>query len=74
MTFTIPDDLASRLVKQDRSRYVARALAGKFRQQKDQFIRACELANQDPEFLAIEREFAHIPDDIAEPWTNTPAR
>jgi hypothetical protein len=31
-------------------------------------IRACEIANQDPELRQIEKEFDAITDEIPEPW------
>ncbi len=78
MTFTIPDDLASEFAKavppRERSKYLAEALAEKLREREHRFIRACEIANQDPEVLAIERELADLPDDIREPWTDASPR
>jgi hypothetical protein len=31
-------------------------------------IRACYLANQDPDVIEIEKEFDRIPDGMTEPW------
>jgi stage V sporulation protein SpoVS len=74
MTFSIPDSLASELLKsvpaRDRSKYVAEAVAARLRKQDDALIRACEIANRDVDLLAIEREFDVIGGDIAEPWVN----
>jgi mRNA interferase MazF len=47
--------------------YLAEALAEKLSERERQFIRSCKIANQDPEVLAIEREFADLPEDIQEP-------
>ena len=78
MTFTIPDDLASRFVggvpARDRSRYVADALAEKLARHDRQLIRACAAANASPAVREIEREFDALTDGIAEPWEDAPAR
>ncbi len=78
MTFTFPEELAAQFVRKvparDRSRYLTEALAQKLAQRDRQLIRACEIANHDPEVRAIEKEFDSIPAEISEPWTNTPAR
>jgi hypothetical protein len=36
-------------------------------------IRACLLANQDPDLAAIEAAWDQIDDGIEEPWTEAPA-
>lgn len=78
MTFTLPEDLARQFVRRvsarDRSRYVTEAIAAKLRERDEQLIRACEIANRDPDVLAVEREWDALPDDFAEPWTDAPAR
>ena len=78
MTFTLPDDLAEQFLKcvrsRDRSRYVSEAIAAKLRAREEQLIRACEIANRDPDVLAVEREWDALPDEIAEAWTDAPAR
>jgi hypothetical protein len=78
MTFTMPEALARQFLRcvppRERSRYVAEALAAKLRQRDLELIRACEVANQDPDILAIEREGDALRDEIAEPWTDAPAR
>ncbi len=78
MTFTLPEDLASQFVKKvrarDRSRYLAEALAHKLAERDRRLIRACEIANQDPEVRTIEKEFDAICEEIPEPWANTAAR
>jgi stage V sporulation protein SpoVS len=60
MTFTLPNDLADRFVKKvaarSRSHYLAEALAQEFQERDRQLIRACEVANCDPEAQAIEKE------------------
>ena len=71
MTFTLPEQLAARFVSRvparERSRYLSQALAEKLAAREKRFVRACEIANQDAEVLAIEREFAELPDEIMEP-------
>jgi ubiquinone biosynthesis protein UbiJ len=78
MTFTLPEDVAAKFIRRvparDRSRYVAAALAEKLTEADRQLIHACEIANQDPEVAAIEREFDALPSEIAEPWSDAPAR
>jgi len=78
MTFTIPEDLATQLLKRvparGRSRYVTEAIATRLRCRDEQLIRACEIANRDPDVLAVEQEWEMLPDEIAEPWTDAPAR
>ena len=81
MTFTIPDDLAGQLLKrvpaQDRSRYVAEAIASKLGERDRRLIHACRIANADPDIAAIEQEWEALrdkADSIAEPWDDAPAR
>ena len=80
MTFTIPEDLAGQFLKrvpaQDRSRYVTEAIAAKLREREDRLIRACEIANGQPDVLAIEQEWEalDITDPIEEPWNDAPTR
>lgn len=78
MTFTLPEDVAGLLLRRvparDRSRYVAEALAAKLREREERLIHACEIANRDPEVLAIEQAWEALPDNIAEPWSDAPAR
>ena len=78
MTFTLPEDLAMRFVKRvparDRSRYVADAIADKLAEREKRLIRACEIANQDPEIREIEKELDALTDEIVEPWDDAPAR
>ncbi len=78
MTFTLPEELAVQFVRRvparHRSRYLAEALSQKLSERDRQLIRACEIANQDPEVRAIEKEFDAISGEIAEPWSQSPAR
>lgn len=78
MTFTLPEDLARQFVRRvparDRSRYVTEAIAARLRERDERLIRACEAANRDPDVLAIEQEWDALPDDVAEPWSDAPAR
>jgi hypothetical protein len=72
MTFTLPEELArqfvSRVPAQERSRYMAEALAEKLSERERQLIRACEVANRSPEVRAIEEQLDSLPDEVAEPW------
>jgi metal-responsive CopG/Arc/MetJ family transcriptional regulator len=78
MTFTLPEDLASRFVRRvpasERSRYVAQALTEKLAEREKMLIRACEIVNRDPAVLEIEKELDALQDEIAEPWKNAPSR
>jgi ubiquinone biosynthesis protein UbiJ len=78
MTFTLPEEVASKFMRRvparDRSRYVAAALAEKLSEADRQLMRACEIANRDPEVAAIEQEFDALPSDMTEPWNDAPAR
>jgi ubiquinone biosynthesis protein UbiJ len=81
MTFTIPEDLAAQFVRrvsaQDRSRYASEAIADKLRERQDRLIRACEVANNDADVLAIEQEWDALSDKvdrIEEPWDIAPTR
>lgn len=64
MTFSLPDILADHFVRmasaRNRSRYLAEALAQKLAERDQQLIRACEVANRDPEVRTIEGEFDAI--------------
>ncbi|MDQ2899472.1 MAG: hypothetical protein M3Y07_06680 [Acidobacteriota bacterium] len=78
MTFVLPQDLAAQLIRrvpaQERSRYVAHALAARMAGREEELIRACEIANRDSEVTSIERELDGLTDEIAEPWDHAPAR
>ena len=78
MTFSIPVDLASQLLKRvparDRSRFLAKALEKSLREEEQALVRSCRLANQDPEVAAIEKEWDQIGDQIEEPWSESPQR
>jgi len=78
MTFSLPETLASnftrRVPARDRSRYVAEAIADKLAEREKRLIRACEVANQDPEVREIEQEFDALTDAMQEPWEDAPAR
>ena len=78
MTFSLPADLANRLVKRvparERSRFLAQVLEKSLREEDDALIRSCLLANQDPEVKAIEQEWDEIRDALEEPWSDAPAR
>ena len=78
MTFTLPEDLASRFLRavpsRDRSRYVTEAIAAKLQEREARLIRACEAANSAPDVRVIEEEWDALPEEIAEPWNDAPAR
>lgn len=81
MTFTLPEDLAAQLLKhvaaRDRSRYVTDAIAAKLRDREARLIRACQIANSDPDVLAIESDWDHLNDEadkMNESWDAAPAR
>ena len=78
MTFTLPNALAEQFVKKvtprNRSHYVAQALAQKLQERERELMRACEVANRDPEVLAIEKEFDAISEEFREPWSDAKAR
>ena len=78
MTFSIPQEVAQRLLRQvpprDRSKYVSAALEESLRRKEADLIRACRLANQDPEVAAIEAEMDALEERIEEPWDESPAR
>lgn len=78
MTFSLPEDLARRFLRQvpsrERSKYVSEALSARLRRQQAGLIRACQLANEDPEVAAVEAEMNALNDRIEEPWDESPAR
>lgn len=78
MTFSLPEELAQRLVRRvpsrDRSKYVSSALAERLGRQQAELIRACRLANEDPEVSAIEAEMDALEDPIEEPWHESTTR
>jgi metal-responsive CopG/Arc/MetJ family transcriptional regulator len=61
ITFTAPEELAdefaSKVPARQRSRYLADALRDKLAERDRELVRACEVANRDPEVRAIEKEF-----------------
>jgi hypothetical protein len=78
MTFSLPIELASQLVKRvparERSRFLAKVLEKSLREDDESLIRSCLSANEDPEVKAIEQEWDQIRDTIEEPWSDAPAR
>ena len=72
MTFSIPEPVASRLLRmvpsRDRSGFVADALTARLAERDLQLIRACEAANRDLDVTELEKEFDLIGDEMAEPW------
>ena len=78
MTFSLPADLASQLVKRvparERSRFLAKVLEKSLREDDEALIRSCLSANEDPDVQAIEQEWDQIRDAIEEPWSDASAR
>jgi ubiquinone biosynthesis protein UbiJ len=78
MTFTLPDRLADQFVKRvparERSRYIAEALSEKLTKRERRLIRACEIANNNPDVASLEQDLDMLQDEILEPWTDAPAR
>jgi hypothetical protein len=78
MTFSVPDELAKKFVKRvparERSRFLAMALDKSLKQEDNALVRACLAANENPDVLAIEKEWDAISDRIAEPWTSVPTK
>lgn len=76
MTFTLPDQLADQFVKRvparERSRYIAEALSEKLTKRERRLIRACEIANNNPDVASLEQDL-DMPQDL-EPWTDAPSR
>jgi hypothetical protein len=55
------------------SRKTASTIAAKLRDREERLIRACEIANNDADVLAIEQgwdEFRDKADRVEEPWKN----
>ena len=78
MTFSIPEKIADLMVRRvparDRSRYVAEAIALRLEQREQALIRACEIANLDPDVVAIEEEWDTLRDPVDgvnERWNST---
>ena len=77
MTFALPDQLADQFVKRvparERSRYVAEALSEKLTKRERRVIRACKIANNNPDIASIEQDLDILQDEILEPWTGASA-
>jgi len=78
VTFTLPDQLVDQFVKRvparERSRYVAEALSEKLTKREHRLIRACEIANNNPEIVSLEQDLDMLQHEILELWTDAPAR
>ena len=72
MTFSLPAPLANqfllRVPSRERSRFVSEALAARLAERDLQLMRACDVANGDPDVAEIQKEFDAIADEMAEPW------
>lgn len=66
--FHVPEDLATEFLRRtppnNRSRYVAAAVAAKLREREDQLVRACEVANNSADVLNIENSFDRLADEV----------
>jgi hypothetical protein len=71
MTFSLPLDLADRLVKRvparERSRFLAELLEKSLREEDESLVLSCLSANADPEVKTIEKEWDEMRDAIDEP-------
>ena len=78
MTFSLPLELADRLVKRvparERSSFLACVLEKSLLEEDEALIRSCLSANQDADAKVIEQEWGEIRDAIEEPWSDAPAR
>lgn len=78
MTFSLPEPLARRFVRlipaRERSKFLAAALERSLARQDDELIKACELANADPEVAEIEKQMDGLMDRIEEPWDESAPR
>ena len=78
MTFSLPAGLAAQFLRRvssrDRSRYVAEALATKLKERDRLLARAADVANRSRAVRKLERDWGGLPDEIAEPWDDAPAR
>ncbi|HWE52397.1 MAG TPA: hypothetical protein VG273_21555 [Bryobacteraceae bacterium] len=72
MTFSLPESLARQFLRRvpsrDRSKFISQALAARLAERDSSLIRACEIANADPEVAEIEKDFDQIRDEMTEPW------
>ncbi len=78
MTFSISEAVAKDFLRtvaaRNRSRYVANAIAVRMKAEETALARACDVANACEDIQVMEQEFDAISADIAEPWTDAPAR
>lgn len=73
VTFTLPIGLAEQLARQvrsqDRSAFVAEAIANRMDARRKRLIAACEIANASPTDAELAREMDSLPDTLAhDPW------
>lgn len=60
--------MASRKPARDRSRHITEALTRQLTKHDEQLLRACDVANADPDVTALEYEMDLLPCETAEPW------
>ena len=72
MSISLPEEIAiefvQRISPRRRSRFVADLIRAKLRESDEQYIRACEAANNDPDTQQVERDMASLPDTVDEEW------
>ena len=72
MTFSLPEELAVRLIKrvpsQERSRFLARSIEKSLGEEDAALIQSCRLANEDADAASIEKEWDQLNDPIEEAW------
>ena len=78
MTFEIPEEVAERFISEvpesERSAEMTKLLlrlVSRPALTEEQWERACEAANNDPETQEIEREMAALPDTMTEEWDDS---
>ena len=78
MTFTIPDDVATPLLRvvpsSGRSKFVADSLRKTLREREEALIAACDAVNADVELNALVDDWQAVRDVIEEPWDEPAAR
>jgi len=76
MTLTLPDKLADQFAKRvparERSRFISEALSEKLIRRERRLIRACEIANRNPDVASLERDLDMQQDGILKCWAGAP--
>jgi hypothetical protein len=78
MTFSIPEDLARRLVRRvparERSRFVVQALENRMAGEDAELVAACLAANKNPVVRREESGWVAMTSSIEEPWDDAVTR